>query len=420
MICNNCVYISHLKKLIEKAGQRGCCTYCNNDTTVIDEKSFFPFLEDRFKDAYRNIEELSEYEHAMIFELGSNDLYVYDCYTCIIDSFDFGCEEAREAFYDWLSDDLKQERNGKEKKYFFDNGTTEFNMHERDWHRFIEQIQHGYRFFNEDAKIFLDGIFFFIDRDTEEQLTTQIGLAGNLYRARISNESSDIEKITKSPQQELGAPPNVIATNQRMTPQGIGAMYCALERSTCLSELRPIAGDFVISGKFRPTRNLKFFDLNKLETMETVIPDFFEVNYRSTLHAHIFIKGLIEKLSKPKGRKDDLAYLSTQVLFEYFRLKFGARLDGLAYPSVQTNRTGTNIVFFPSPCLVKEARIDSTLGFNSSMDIHELNKLEFIENSLNFHRITGVTTSQKTYSALRDANLTPLERKRFGSLNFEM
>ena len=52
-------------------------------------------------------------------------------------------------------------------------------------------------------------------------------------------------------------------------------------------------------------------------------------------------------MSRPKARNDELSYLSTQVVFEYLRLRFGKQVDGLVFPSVQTGEAGTNVVLFP-------------------------------------------------------------------------
>ncbi|MNG14439.1 hypothetical protein D3C84_981900 [compost metagenome] len=54
-------------------------------------------------------------------------------------------------------------------------------------------------------------------------------------------------------------------------------------------------------------------------------------------------------MSRPKARNDELRYLSTQVVFEYLRLRFGKSVDGLVFPSVQTGEAGTNVVLFPEP-----------------------------------------------------------------------
>jgi hypothetical protein len=54
------------------------------------------------------------------------------------------------------------------------------------------------------------------------------------------------------------------------------------------------------------------------------------------LHLKVFLGSLVKKMSRPKARNDELSYLSTQVVFEYLRLRFGRQVDGSVFPSVQT------------------------------------------------------------------------------------
>lgn len=71
------------------------------------------------------------------------------------------------------------------------------------------------------------------------------------------------------------------------------------------------------------------------------------MGYRKALHRKVFLGSLVKKMSRPKARNDELSYLSTQVVFEYLRLRFGEQVDGLVFPSVQTGEAGTNVVLFP-------------------------------------------------------------------------
>ena len=52
-----------------------------------------------------------------------------------------------------------------------------------------------------------------------------------------------------------------------MTPNGISALYCALERETCLSEIRSITGDHVVSTALTPVAELKLLDLTALTSL---------------------------------------------------------------------------------------------------------------------------------------------------------
>ncbi|MFO6407484.1 RES family NAD+ phosphorylase, partial [Pseudomonas aeruginosa] len=125
------------------------------------------------------------------------------------------------------------------------------------------------------------------------------------------------------------------------------ALYCALERETCLSEIRSITGDHVVSTALTPVAELKLLDLTALDQLEPPDLSLLDVGFREALHRKVFLGSLVKKMSRPKARNDELSYLSTQVVFEYLRLRFGKQVDGLVFPSVQTGEAGTNVVLLP-------------------------------------------------------------------------
>jgi len=132
-----------------------------------------------------------------------------------------------------------------------------------------------------------------------------------------------------------------------MTPTGISSLYCALERDTCFSEVRAITGDIVLSGAFKLTEELHFLDLSKIHRLSQLTIDPFSEKFIDFAHKSEFIKDLMFLMSKPASRNNSSDYLSTQVIFEYLSVKFGNKLSGLMFKSVQTGGEGTNVVFFP-------------------------------------------------------------------------
>lgn len=129
-------------------------------------------------------------------------------------------------------------------------------------------------------------------------------------------------------------------------------------------------------------------------------------------------------MSKPKGRNDELSYLSTQVVFEYLRLRFGKQVDGLVFPSVQTGEKGTNLVLFPEASVISaklyEPPDEMALAFKdlppAVFDPHE--KLAVIGGSLRFHKVTAIKTEAITYRRLHDLFMSDETRNRL-SFGFE-
>lgn len=158
-----------------------------------------------------------------------------------------------------------------------------------------------------------------------------------------------------------------------MSPEGISVFYGALDRSTCISELRPLVGDIVISGEFKAQRELKLLDLNKLVSFNPNI-DIFHEDFIQFSHAAAFFKELVFQMSRPARRVNRNPYLSTQVIFEYLSLSFNQQVDGLMYLSVQQNKSGGCVALFPK-------------SFSPS----------FIDDSLKYHRIRGVSFDVEQY-----------------------
>jgi len=223
--------------------------------------------------------------------------------------------------YAYAPKEFKLNHRNKDRRYFKDDGQLEKNLYEEKWEEFIAGIRHSHRFFNPSAKGFLDSVFASLTGDGNElklECVRIIPKGKELYRARSASTYADVKAIADSPASQLGPTPKDRASSQRMTPNGISALYCALERETCLSEIRSITGDNVVSIAMTPISQLKLLDLTKLGLVEPPKQTLLEKGCRDGLHLKTFISSLVRKMSKPKGRNDELSYLSTQVVFEYW------------------------------------------------------------------------------------------------------
>ena len=207
-----------------------------------------------------------------------------------------------------------------------------------------------------------------------------------------------------------------------MTPSGISALYCALDRQTCLSEIRSITGDSVVSGALTPTSSLKLLDLTHLAKAEPPTLTIFDQGYLDGMHLKTFVRSLVKKMSRPRGRNDELSYLSTQVVFEFLRLRFDGQVDGLVFPSVQTGEKGTNVVLFPEVCQISDEQHlppDETERFIG--EVAEVTKpvfkpedrLAFVGGSLRFHKITAIETHAMEFERIGDMFMSDLDRDRF-------
>lgn len=426
MICSRCVKPEQLKQFIDGRGLQHICQYCETVATAVEKKLLFDHVLDLVDKNVATEEDLTSYELGLIYECGSDFVAVQSIDIVLSEWFDLGDDPYFDDLMAHVSGPYLKNQQGHERHFFFDDGDLEQNLYEAKWEEFIQGIRHAHRFFNPNTKGFLDSVFSLLRADNGElkpDVVRIIPKGEELYRARTVADRNAAQKIQDSPHTELGPTPKDKASSQRMTPNGISALYCALERETCLSEIRSITGDVVVSGALTPINHLKLLDLTKLELVEPPKLTLFDDGFRDRLHLKTFLKSLVKKMSKPKGRNDELSYLSTQVVFEYLRLQFGKQVDGLVFPSVQTGEVGTNVILFPEACIVSAKRFFPPDEFEQAMGADPLarpnpfdegEKLVFIANSLRYHRVTAIETKADEHDRIDDLFMSDLVRQRLG------
>jgi hypothetical protein len=423
MICSSCVSPQPLKDLVSRHGLHGTCSYCKSSETAVETNFLFDYIYERVRENVAAEDNLSDFEHISIYELGSDEIAVNSYDIVLMEWFNLGDEVYFDDLCDAAPDDFKINSNGNETHFYCDDGLLERNFYEDRWAKFIDDIRHVHRFFNPNARGFLDSAFRLLVTEKDElkpEVIRALDPGAELFRARSVDSYAKAKAIADDPATQLGPTPKYRASSQRMTPNGISALYCALERNTCLSEIRSITGDDVVSVALTPTMSLKLLDLTKLDQIESPELTLLDVGYLDAQHLKTFLKSLVKKMSKPKGRNDELSYLSTQVVFEYLRLRFGKQVDGLIFPSVQTGEKGTNVVLFPEASVIShklyEPPDEMALVFKDKpvavFEPHE--KLAVISASLRFHKVKAVQTEAVTYRRLHELYMTDEVRNRFG------
>jgi hypothetical protein len=409
MICSACVTPQTLKNFINQKALSGTCSYCDKVGQVVENHDLFDHILEAVDKNVATETDLTHYELGLIYECEADHIKAQGIDIVLAEWLKLGDERYFDDLDAHIPDRYRKNDRGHERHYFSDDGNLEQNIYEGKWNLFIAGIRHSHRFFNPNAKSFLDSVFSLLRADggnLKPEVVHTIFMGQMLYRARTAQNYEAAKKIENNPHAELGPPPKEKASNQRMTPNGISALYCSLERSTCLSEIRSITGDEVVSIAMTPTTQLKLLDLTRLDLVEPPKLTYFDDGYRDSLHLKAFLKSLVKKMSKPKGRNDELSYLSTQVVFEHLRLEFGAQVDGLIFPSVQTGEIGINVVLFPEASVISvkqyEPPNEMEVAFKDKPPMVFANeeKLAVVSGSLRFHRIKAIKTEAITYRKL--------------------
>lgn len=432
MICEKCIGVEDLSEWFSSNSTQGKCSYCNSRDLCVPKEIFLEYVSNRFFEAAIPIDDLSGMEQIDIYS-GSDEHYVQESGIFISEQFEVKNDELLDDIIAYV----ESESSDADTLFVLDEGTFIDNAYDHQWGVFLNQISHSKRFFNKEAYLFLDKLFdhIHINRVPELSYIEVITSESELFRARKCNSKSVRESIIGNPSSQLGPVPSQIASNQRMTPAGISCLYCAMDRETCLSEIRSVTGDLVISGGFFPKNNLKLLVLSNISEKSNQPTSLFHENYSDITHRMRFIRKLTNLLSRPSPNGGPLDYISTQYVFEYFRVKFGEHIDGLIYTSVQ-NKRGKNVVIFPEASTIEKFKyknekeaiatevifsdphsrlpsskyyqvelkgrseipsIDSdTLDINNPFYESPLEyKLKFIQDSLVFHKIEAVITKSK-------------------------
>lgn len=428
MICIKCVAPESLKTLFNAHGQEGNCKYCRCHGQVIKSHVLFEYIYDRVRENIAGKEDLSQYELSILYGARVELFSIAEIDIVLSEWLELGDEPYFDDLCLGVPHDFREDDAGDTTHFYGEDSTMEINLYEARWQQFVEGVQYTHRFFNENAENFLDSVFSLLVTAHEilkpEIIRTMVN--GDLmYRARFVKNSSEADKITNNPAAELGPTPRSLASSQRMTPNGISALYCALERETCLSEIRSITGDYVVSAALTPVSKLYLLDLTALDRIAPLDLTLLDVGCREALHLKAFLSSLVKKMSKAKGRNDELSYLSTQVVFEYLRLRFGQQVDGLVFPSVQTGEVGTNIVLFPEVCrlaYVLPERANDDLSENECIPIEVAvdldhpfmppTKVMVVHGSIRYHKVTAIKTQAHEYDHIHDMFMSDETRRR--------
>lgn len=221
------------------------------------------------------------------------------------------------------------------------------------WESFKELVKHETRFFfmttpddpADDER--LNPARFFHELATVLASTAAIfpvNCPSPLFRGRMfptKPTPREMEKLANA--EQLGSPPESLASANRMSPAGISMFYGATDLATAIAEIgahSPHA--YAVTGQFVPVRDIRLVDLTHLPEP----PSIFDPTQHRAYHLAKFLRQFVEDLEQSivlDGR-EHIDYVPTQVFTEYLRLSFPGRVDGLMFPSAQG--PGSNVVVF--------------------------------------------------------------------------
>ena len=362
-VCHDCIGDDFLAGEVSEKGTNALCTYCNHT-----RKAW------RIEDLARRID-LVLREH---FRLSTHDYYygafgkapagdVIDEVIGEIAGIEY---EIASAVVEHLYEPTRRDVIKYGDTDFYGNeahyeeiGADDQGFH-YIWREFCDEIKSRARFFSVSAEDMLKDIFGDLDSHRTREGESVIREVGPeieerfIWRARKAESAGELKTILKAPTREIGPPPTEYAGDGRMNAKGISVFYGAFEKATCVAEIRPPVGSYVVMGKFEFVRDLRLLDLDLLADVRDWVshfnPDYIELKGRVA-----FLRFLVEEISRPVLPGDEASdYLPTQAVAEYLANRVEPPLDGIIFRSTQTGSTGRNLVLFNHASLVDLSESD--------------------------------------------------------------
>lgn len=356
-ICYQCVPDEHVQAKIKNKGNREQpCSYCQKKRKNISVEQLGEWVDSMFDTYY----ELAGYDYAGNAR-GEEALFIIEEDLGV--DFDIAAD-----IYESMKNNLSivNHYDGDEIKYEDDSTFLPIKnnrgSYDTKWEEITQSLKHESRFFNREAKAFLDELF----KDIHAMRTNESGSAikaytpaNVFYRARFFTETREVEKALSQPERYLGPPPPDNAKSGRMNALGVPVFYGALSPETAVAEVRPVVGGWVIIAQFRPLRELRILDLSSMNFEPPRDTSKFDPTHLQVREKIRFLKTLAHKLTIPVlNGANGHEYLMTQAVAEYLGLNEEFALDGITFKSTQVNEDDidkTNVVLFNKSSKVKNA-----------------------------------------------------------------
>ena len=244
------------------------------------------------------------------------------------------------------------EENPYDSEAYYEESNPDDIDFRHGWQSFRNELMYRERFFPQIAEPVLAEIFGDLGALTTYDGTPVIREVTppyqdfSIWRARTAQSDKELSNILESPDQQLGSPPSSSAEVGRMNAKGVSVFYGAMDPDTCVAEVRPPVGSNVVLGRFQLLREVKLLDLGALSKV-FADASYFEPDYAVKKGRASFIRHLVSEISRPVMPRDiDREYLPTQFVASYLAHRATPNLDGIIFPSSQTEGDGQNIVLF--------------------------------------------------------------------------
>lgn len=378
LICSDCIGDTYLKSLFDKDANQAICNFCDSEKQCMhlitisrhilqvlldclapgEDKPYYDIYGTKqWRTTGRTILDIVQDTAGVENEVAQS--IVNEVVRIAADSY------ALTRVHSWyIADD---------ENYEVDVSTADNTT--RNWDMYAQQIKHSYRFYIPEEFDFLPKLFCkfrSMKAQNGESIlrTLECGDKSNpIFRGRPIESDEDIFKAWKEPEDFFGPPPEDKAIAGRMNPLGVPYLYCASSRDTCVAELRAPVGSRVATVQLEILRPLTVIDLPSLDSGLMSSVGFYHPEYPNELALLNFLNQFHHRISQPVLPDNEIEYIPTQSVAEFFAHRFKPEVDGLIYSSCQGTDLASNLVFFHRASRIDEHAKRSVLPPKFSVSI---------------------------------------------------
>lgn len=331
-VCFNCVGDSYLQDLIQEEGHADHCKRCLEYVEGIPLTRLAELVDEVYREYHKPGQTITgemsgSYPEEIVAEM------IQDEGTGLPEAI-VGLLMEREAYA--VAKEGEIGLYNSTTMYEFDDQVTEPLELTQSWQTFSEQVRYEGRFFNIEVRQFLDELIKLFTAAAQQRpgtFTIRLEEGTKIYRARSVSSKQQVLSIEADPLQGLGPPPRAERIGGRMNAPGVAVFYGGFSRDTCISEIRPPIGSYVISATFEVTRPLRLLDMTAFERPVPI--SMFDPAFRDRATYFRFLRQFHREIIRPVlPGGEAIDYVPTQVVAEY--LANVVPLDGVIYASVQS------------------------------------------------------------------------------------
>jgi RES domain-containing protein len=369
-LCCNCIGEKYLSGLVSQLGKVRKCSFCNEKTKTFFLDEIADLVASAFVEHFvRTSNEPNYWQYSLLadressYEWHREGLPIVDAIAVEANISQIAAEDIQSILRERHADfDLAA--MGEETEFADESFYQEKMISDEDWQRqwnvFESMIKTETRFFSRAGAKFLNDVFSDINKKVTRSGRSLIVEAGPanplsfLYRARVFLSLDTLEAALVKPDIHLGPPQSTISRAGRMNAPGISVFYGATSPSVAIAEVRPPVGSKVAVAKFEIIRPLKLLDLTAIEEI-VESGSLFDPEYAKLLAKAKFLGSLNAHITRPvMPNEETIEYVSTQAVADFLASELDIQLDGIIYPSVQSDLDGVNVVLFRKSSAVEK------------------------------------------------------------------